>query len=63
MKVKIERDEWYPVYVLKGKDCEYCFDYELDLPNDLIADYERNLSEFDRLQKILHKLCEGEENS
>ena len=60
MKVKIERDEWWPVYELKPIDNPYHY-VEADLPNDLIADYERNLLEFDRIQKILHRICEGEE--
>jgi hypothetical protein len=60
MKVKIERDEWYPVYVMHRSDYQF-YDYELNLPNDLIADYERNLVEFDRIQRILAQLCEKEE--
>lgn len=45
MKVKIDSDEWYPVYDLDD------YGDEVEVPDDKVAEWKRILAEFDVMQK------------
>jgi hypothetical protein len=54
MKVKIDSDEWYPVY------CVSPHGDEVDVPDSQVADWKRVFAEFERVQREMIDLCEKE---
>ena len=53
MKIKIDRDEWYPVYCL-CKDGDW--ELEIDVPNEIVEIIEPLESAFKNMQEYLGKL-------
>jgi hypothetical protein len=62
MKVKIDADEWYPVYTLEEVDRVYPYDVVVDVSMELFDRCTRVTAEFRQIQKELGKLCDTAED-
>ena len=64
MKVKIQQDEWWPVYIYSlVKEGEYVGSYEkvIEIPQDKIEWLNRVKEEFDKGQDYLMELFDKED--
>jgi len=63
MKASIIKEEWWPVYMIDPEDIDG--EDTIDIPDDLVARYEKIMEDFDVIQTELEKLFnpEGMNNS
>lgn len=51
MKREIKKEEWWPVFEIAAAAGS-----PIDIPDNLVEEYERNIKEFDRIQAVLKGL-------
>ena len=60
MKIKLLKDEWYPVYLILNDPAKNLSLPEYDLPEDLITRYNYSLSQFSSVLEELEKAIQQE---
>lgn len=59
VKLRLEVDEWCPVYSLEKRHKAYREHYNIEVPQELADRYDRIMAEFDAMQAELMALEEG----
>jgi len=56
VKVKIDTDEWYPVYSVC--DAPYAYGKEVEIPDEFYERYQAVMTEFNAVQDLISALVE-----
>jgi hypothetical protein len=56
MNIKIAKEEWWPIFVIKENPRKNCTFYELEITPEFYEEYSQTMNKFDEIQNKLREM-------